>query len=149
MPLPPSDLKATTSLPAISVVWSTLAMTQSFVKILTAFTSRGGEVLNDIYSAKGGFRKTPFCGNFDVDGRKSVFSQVVARNPARTASVCDGEVESWEGCVGGDCVRVRCEVSGTGGGVEKDGEPLDLPEPTKCLTVDAVAGYLLVVRAVS
>ena len=84
-----------------------LAMTLSFVKILIAFTARGGEVLNDIYSAKGGFRKTPFCGNFDIDGRKSVSGQIVAGNPARTAFVCDGEVEGWEGCVGGDCVRVR------------------------------------------
>ena len=104
--------------------------------------------MNDIYSVKGGFSRTSFCGNFDDDGHKSIFSEVIAGNLARTAFACDGEVESREECVGGNRVRIRCEVSQLGGGVEKGGNPVDLAAVRKGLTVDAVAGYLLVVRTV-
>jgi cytochrome P450 len=35
-----------------------------------------GDALAPIYVEKGGFRKTPFYANFDIDGHKSIFSEI-------------------------------------------------------------------------
>ncbi|KAK5941172.1 hypothetical protein PMZ80_006449 [Knufia obscura] len=106
-----------------------------------------GEALNDIYVAKGGFRKAAFYGNFDIDGHKSIFSEVIPENRAPRAKavlplfatahlragkdVLDSIVQGFVA----KCAR-QAEVS------RRTNRPVNLLDLTRGLAVDAVTGYL-------
>lgn len=106
-----------------------------------------GDALSDIYSAKGGFRKADFYGNFDIDGHKSIFSELVPELRAvrakavigmfSTASLRNGK-NVLEGLVA-DFVG-KCENLADWS--RRTGKPVNLLDLTRGLACDAVTGYL-------
>lgn len=106
-----------------------------------------GEALNDIYSAKGGFRKAAFYGNFDIDGHKSIFSEIVPENRAprakavlplfATANLRSGK-DVLEGIVRGFVAKCQRQAQVS----RRTSDPVNLLDLTRGLAVDAVTGYL-------
>ena len=102
-----------------------------------------GEALNPIYVEKGGFRKTAFYGNFDIDGHKSIFSELVPENRAIRAKAVlpmfsmsnlrEGRAVIY------DCVDKWVEAMKAAKASRKPVNVLDL---TRGLAVDAVTAYL-------
>jgi cytochrome P450 len=102
-----------------------------------------GEALNSIYVEKGGFRKASFYANFDIDGHKSIFSQVEPSERAprtkavlplfSTGSLRAGSDTIYE-CVDRMVVRMKEEA--------KSGEPVNILNLTRSFAVDAMTAYL-------
>jgi cytochrome P450 len=102
-----------------------------------------GEALNSIYVEKGGFRKASFYANFDIDGHKSIFSQVEPSERAprakavlplfSTGSLRAGSDTIYE-CVDRMLVRMKEEA--------KTGEPVNILNLTRSFAVDAMTAYL-------
>lgn len=106
-----------------------------------------GDALNDIYTAKGGFRKTAFYGNFDIDGHKSIFSELVPERravrakailPLFAAGHLRAGSEVLESIVQRfvECCESRAE------GSRWTGRRVNLLDLTRGLSIDAVTGYL-------
>jgi len=102
-----------------------------------------GEALNSIYEEKGGSRKASFYANFDIDGHKSIFSQVEPSERAprakavlplfSTGSLRAGSDTIYE-CVDRMLVRMKEEA--------KTGEPVNILNLTRRFAIDAVTAYL-------
>lgn len=102
-----------------------------------------GDALAPIYVEKGGFRKTPFYANFDIDGHKSIFSEVdpaarIQRAKAvsplfSTASLRNGSDVIYK-CVDKMVARMKEESRG--------GKPVNVLNLTRSLATDAVTAYL-------
>jgi cytochrome P450 len=102
-----------------------------------------GEALNSIYVEKGGFRKASFYANFDIDGHKSIFSQVEPSERAprakavlplfSTGSLRAGSDTIYE-CVDRMVVRMKEEA--------KIGKPVNILNLTRGFATDAVTAYL-------
>ena len=102
-----------------------------------------GEALSPIYVEKGGFRKTAFYGNFDIDGHKSIFSELVPERRAIRAkavlpmfsmsSLREGRAVIY-GCVDRwvDVMKVA----------KASRKPVNMLDLTRGLAVDAVTAYL-------
>lgn len=108
-----------------------------------------GEALQEIYVKSGGFTKPAFYGNFDIDGHKSIFSEIVPERRAprakavvslfSTASLRAGK-DVLEGVVDRFAARLKEEKIRCGSG--DDRKSLDLLNLTRGLALDAVSGYL-------
>lgn len=102
-----------------------------------------GGALNSIYVEKGGFRKANFYANFDIDGHKSIFSQVDPSERAprakavlplfSTGSLRAGSETIYK-CVNRMVVRMKEEA--------KTGKPVNVLNLTRSLATDAVTAYL-------
>jgi cytochrome P450 len=102
-----------------------------------------GNALAPIYVEKGGFRKTPFYANFDIDGHKSIFSEVdpaarIQRAKAvsplfSTASLRNGSDVIYK-CVDKMVARMKEESRG--------GKPVNVLTLARSLATDAVTAYL-------
>jgi cytochrome P450 len=102
-----------------------------------------GDALNTIYVEKGGFRKAGFYANFDIDGHKSIFSQVepLERAPRAkavlplfsTGSLRAGSETIYK-CVDRMVSRMKEEA--------KSGAPVNILNLTRSLAADAVTAYL-------
>jgi cytochrome P450 len=102
-----------------------------------------GDALNTIYVEKGGFRKASFYANFDIDGHKSIFSQVdpSARAPRAKAVLplfSTGNLragsETIYRCVDRMVERMKEEASA--------GKRVNILNLTRGLATDAVTAYL-------
>ena len=102
-----------------------------------------GDALAPIYVEKGGFRKTPFYANFDIDGHKSIFSEV---DPASrilrakpilplfsTGNLRNGSDVIYR-CVNKMVDRMKMEA--------RSGHPVNVLNLTRSLATDAVSAYL-------
>lgn len=106
-----------------------------------------GTALHDIYSARGGFRKPAFYGNFDIDGHRSIFSEVVPENRAprakavlplfATGSLRAGK-ERLDETVWGFVRRLEGEKERS----MRMGKALNVLDVCRGLALDAVTGYL-------
>jgi cytochrome P450 len=102
-----------------------------------------GDALAPIYVEKGGFRKTPFYANFDIDGHKSIFSEVdpaarIQRAKAvlplfSTASLRNGSDVMYK-CVDKMVVRMKDE--------SRSGKPVNVLNLARSLATDVVTAYL-------
>ena len=102
-----------------------------------------GDALHPIYVEKGGFQKAPFYANFDIDGHKSIFSEIVPDKRAPRAKAVlplfsTGNLRAGSDIIY-DCVdkfvdRVKKEA--------KTGKPVDILNLSRCLATDAVTAYL-------
>ena len=102
-----------------------------------------GEALNPIYVEKGGFRKATFYGNFDIDGHKSIFSELVPERRAirakavvpmfSMASLRQGKDVIY------DCVEKWVEAMKR---AKASGKVVNVLDLTRGLAVDAVTAYL-------
>lgn len=102
-----------------------------------------GEALSAIYVEKGGFRKASFYANFDIDGHKSIFSQVDPSERAprakavlplfSTGSLRAGSEKIYK-CVDRMVMKMKEEA--------KTGEPVNILNLTRSLATDAVTSYL-------
>jgi cytochrome P450 len=102
-----------------------------------------GDALAPIYVEKGGFRKMPFYANFDIDGHKSIFSEVdpasrIQRAKAvfplfSTASLRNGSDVIYR-CVDKMVNRMKEE--------SRTGKPVNVLNLTRSLATDAVTAYL-------
>jgi cytochrome P450 len=102
-----------------------------------------GDALAPIYVEKGGFRKTPFYANFDIDGHKSIFSEVdpaarIQRAKAvlplfSTASLRNGSDVIYK-CVDKMVARMKDESRGS--------KPVNVLNLARSLATDAVTAYL-------
>ena len=102
-----------------------------------------GEALHAIYVEKGGFRKTSFYRNFDIDGHASIFSSLdpAQRAPRAkavaslfsTANLKAEEAKIYE-CVDQWIVRMRQGV--------QSGKPVNVLDLARALAVDTVSLYL-------
>ena len=102
-----------------------------------------GEALNTIYVGKGGFRKAQFYANFDIDGHKSIFSQIDATERASrakavlplfsTSNLRAGSDTIYK-CVDRMVVRMKEEAN--------TGKPVNILNLTRSLATDAVTAYL-------
>ena len=104
-----------------------------------------GDALAPIYSDKGGFRKPLFYGNFDIDGHKSIFSEIVPENRAiRAKAVVPifsmGNLRAGRG-VFYECVDLWVQRMKQ---MQKssEGKPVNVLELTRGLAVDVVTEYL-------
>lgn len=102
-----------------------------------------GEALNEIYVEKGGFRKPKFYANFDIDGHRSIFSEIEPSNRAARAKAVLPLFSTGRLRAGADtiykCVdRMVARVKEESGG----GEPVDILNLTRSLATDAVTAYL-------
>lgn len=102
-----------------------------------------GEALNTIYVEKGGFRKAHFYANFDIDGHKSIFSQIDSSERAPRAKAVlplfsTGSLRAGSGtiykCVERMVVRMKEEA--------KTGKPVNILNLSRSLATDAVTAYL-------
>ncbi|KAI1615873.1 cytochrome P450 oxidoreductase [Exophiala viscosa] len=106
-----------------------------------------GAALASIYTEKGGFGKTDFYANFDIDGHKSIFSET---DPARraprakavaalfsTTNLRQGQDVIYK-CVDRFVDRLLENKSG-----DNAGKPVNVLNLTRGLAVDAVSSYLL------
>lgn len=102
-----------------------------------------GDALNTIYVEKGGFRKASFYANFDIDGHKSIFSQVdpSVRAPRAKAVLplfSTGNLragsETIYRCVDRMVERMKKEAS--------TGKRVNILNLTRGLATDAVTAYL-------
>ena len=101
------------------------------------------DALGPIYVEKGGFHKAPFYANFDIDGHKSIFSELrpgkrIKRAKAvlslfSTASLRSGSDVIYR-CV--DRFVNRLKAEGT------TGKPVNILNLTRSLATDAVSAYL-------
>ena len=102
-----------------------------------------GDALAPIYVEKGGFWKTPLYANFDIDGHKSIFSEV---DPASrilrakpvlplfsTANLRNGSDVIYQ-CVDKMVDRMKIESCG--------GHPINVLNLTRSLATDTVSAYL-------
>lgn len=106
-----------------------------------------GEALHDIYTKSGGFRKTAFYGNFDIDGHKSIFSEILPENRAprakavvglfATSSLRAGK-ERLDEIVQSFVTRLKDE----GKRSRETKKPINLLDVTRGLALDTVTGYL-------
>lgn len=105
-----------------------------------------GAALANIYTDKGGFGKTDFYANFDIDGHKSIFSETDPANRASrakavavlfsTSSLRQGQDVIYE-CVNRFVERLNeCKKT-------SKGRPVNILNLTRGLAVDAVSSYLL------
>ncbi len=102
-----------------------------------------GAALSAIYVEKGGFKKAGFYANFDIDGHKSIFSQVEPAERAprakavlsmfSTSSLRAG-VHTIYQCVDRMVRRMKEEA--------KTGKPVNVLNLTRSLATDAVTAYL-------
>src|SRR2546423_4623881 len=102
-----------------------------------------GDALAPIYIEKGGFRKTPFYANFDIDGHKSIFSEVdpasrILRAKAVLPLFSTGHLRN------GSEVIYRCVDKLVNKMKEKSrsGMPVNVLNLTRSLATDAVTAYL-------
>jgi len=103
-----------------------------------------GEALQPIYVEKGGFLKAEFYGNFDIDGHKTIFSDVDPGHRARrakavaalfsTTSLRQGQ-DTIDDCVSKFVSRLQQESA--------KGEPVNVLNLTRALALDVVSSYLL------
>lgn len=103
-----------------------------------------GDALHTIYVEKGGFLKPDFYGNFDIDGHKSVFSEIDPQSRApraravvglfSTSSLRSGKAVI-DGCVDGFVQRLKKEA--------KTGEKVNVLNLTRSMASDVVTAYLL------
>lgn len=106
-----------------------------------------GDALNEIYVSKGGFRKTDFYGNFDIDGHKSLFSELyVERRAVRAKAVLplfsSGSLRTGKDVLEGlarDFAEL-CKIKA--GESRRTGKAVNVLEVARGLSVDAVTGYL-------
>jgi hypothetical protein len=96
-----------------------------------------GAALAPIYVEKGGFRKAPFYANFDIDGHKSLFSEVLPehRKPRAEAVLplfSTGNLRAGSrfiyGCVDEFVERIKREA--------KTGKPVNMLNLTRSLATD-------------
>lgn len=106
-----------------------------------------GEALHDIYSARGGFRKTAFYDNFDIDGHKSIFSEIVPENRAPRAKAVLPLFATQSLRAGKDRLEEivlrfvrRCEEEAERS--RRTGKAVNVLNLTRGLALDAVTGYL-------
>jgi cytochrome P450 len=102
-----------------------------------------GDALGPIYVEKGGFRKTPFYANFDIDGYKSIFSEVDPASRTQRAKAVlplfsTGNLRSRSDviyrCVDTMVVRMKEE--------SRSGKPVNVLNLTRSLATDATSAYL-------
>lgn len=106
-----------------------------------------GDALHDIYTAKGGFRKTDFYGNFDIDGHKSIFSELVPeRRAIRAKAVLPlfsaGSLRAGKEVLEGVVQRFveLCELKAEES--RASGKVINLLDLTRGLSIDGVTEYL-------
>lgn len=103
-----------------------------------------GRALQQVYIARGGFKKPPYYRNFDIDGHATIFSELDPEERAKRSKAIvgmfamgavrkDGEATVRE-LVGKWCDRVEKEL--------KDHGIADLLGLSRRLALDAVTGYL-------
>lgn len=102
-----------------------------------------GDALEEIYVRKGGFRKAPFYANFDIDGHKSIFSEVNPEERMRRAKAVlplfsTGNLRSGSEIIYG-CVDKFVERVKSGA---ETGKPVDMLNLARSLATDAVSAYL-------
>lgn len=102
-----------------------------------------GDALEEIYVKKGGFRKAGFYANFDIDGHKSIFSEVVPESRLMRAKAVLPLFSTGNLRAGSDIIygvvdkfveRVKLNA--------KTGRPVDMLNLTRSLATDAVSAYL-------
>lgn len=106
-----------------------------------------GAALATIYTEKGGFRKTDFYANFDIDGHKSIFSETDPASRAPRAKAV-AALFSTTNLRQGQNVIYKCvdrfvDRLMEGKRENKQGKPLNVLNLTRGLAVDAVSSYLL------
>ena len=104
-----------------------------------------GEALAPIYTDKGGFRKPMFYANFDIDGHKSIFSEIVPEHRSvrakavlpmfSTGNLRQGRAVFYE------CVDLWIERMKESRG-ESKGKPVNILDLTRGLAIDVVSAYL-------
>jgi cytochrome P450 len=102
-----------------------------------------GEALEEIYVKKGGFRKAAFYGNFDIDGHKSIFSELVpeermARAKAVLPLFSTGSLRAGTEIIYGVVDQFVERVKAAA----KTGRPVDMLNLSRSLATDAVTAYL-------
>ena len=106
-----------------------------------------GAALHDIYVSKGGFLKAPFYANFDIDGHKSIFSEVVPEKRASRAKAVlplfstanlRGGRDTIYACVDKAVERLEAERKES---AEK-GTRVNVLNLARALATDAVSAYL-------
>ncbi|EHY54129.1 Cytochrome P450 monooxygenase hkm5 [Exophiala dermatitidis] len=106
-----------------------------------------GAALGPIYNEKGGFAKTDFYANFDIDGHKSIFSETDPLRRAPRAKAVAALFSTTNLRQGQDiiykCVDRLVDRLSEGKGAKKRGKPLNVLNLTRGLAVDAVTSYLL------
>lgn len=106
-----------------------------------------GDALNDIYTAKGGFRKTDFYGNFDIDGHKSIFSELMPeRRAVRAKAVLplfsSGSLRAGKDMLG-EVVQSFVDLCKEKAAESRaSGKVVNLLDLTRGLSIDGVTGYL-------
>lgn len=109
-----------------------------------------GKALQNIYVQSGGFRKPAFYGNFDIDGHKSIFSEIAPERRAPRAKAVVSLFSTASLRAGSDVLddvvgkfvsrlkaeKTRCSSSSSGS------KCLDVLNLTRGLALDVVTGYL-------
>jgi cytochrome P450 len=102
-----------------------------------------GDALEEIYVKKGGFRKAGFYANFDIDGHKSIFSEVIPEERMARAKAVLPLFSTGSLRAGSDiiykCVDQFVERVKAGA---KTGRPVDMLNLSRSLATDAVSAYL-------
>ncbi|KAJ9649898.1 hypothetical protein H2198_010782 [Neophaeococcomyces mojaviensis] len=106
-----------------------------------------GEALHDIYSAKGGFLKAVFYGNFAIDGHASIFSEIVPEKRAPRAKAvlplfATGNLRTGKHVLEGIVQRFVRQVQKEAEVSRREDKAVNLLDLTRGLAVDAVTGYL-------
>ena len=102
-----------------------------------------GDALHAIYVERGGFRKVGFYANFDIDGHKTIFSEVdpasrITRAKAVLPLFSTGNLRAGSDviyrCVDKMVARMQTE--------KKARRPVNVLNLTRSLATDAVTAYL-------
>ncbi|KIW46026.1 uncharacterized protein PV06_01719 [Exophiala oligosperma] len=106
-----------------------------------------GTALATIYTEKGGFGKTDFYANFDIDGHKSIFSETDPARRAPRAKAVAAMFSTTNLRQGQDiiyqCVDRFVDRLKEGRRSDNLGKPMNMLNFTRGLAVDAVSSYLL------
>lgn len=102
-----------------------------------------GDALDEIYVKRGGFRKAGFYANFDIDGHKSIFSEVVPEERIARAKAVLPLFSTGSLRAGSDIIY-KCvdQFVGRVKAGAKTGRPVDILNLSRSLATDAVSAYL-------